>query len=96
MGVAEDLKASPDLIIKKVGYGTKNMTKGAAMTHEEAVRSIELVGFEIGGLAGVVLGAAAHRVPIVIDGFISSAGALIATELAPLAREYIIPSHNSI
>ena len=53
-------------------------------------------GFEIGGLAGVVLGAAAHRIPVITDGFISTAGALLATELAPLAKQYIIASHNSV
>jgi len=52
-------------------------------------------GFEIGGLAGCVLAAAAYRVPVVIDGFISTAGALIATEMAPTAKEYIIASHIS-
>jgi len=52
-------------------------------------------GFEIGGLAGCVLAAAAHKIPVVIDGFISTAGALIATELAPAAKEYIIASHVS-
>ncbi|MBI2865182.1 MAG: nicotinate-nucleotide--dimethylbenzimidazole phosphoribosyltransferase [Chloroflexi bacterium] len=53
-------------------------------------------GFEIGGLAGVILGAAAHRVPVVIDGFISGAAALVATGLCPAAREYLIPAHNSV
>lgn len=52
-------------------------------------------GFEIGGLAGVILGAAANRVPIVIDGFVSGAAALIAVGLAPRTREYIIASHIS-
>jgi nicotinate-nucleotide--dimethylbenzimidazole phosphoribosyltransferase len=52
-------------------------------------------GFEIAGLAGCVLQASAMKIPIVIDGFISTAGALIATELAPTAKEYIIASHNS-
>jgi nicotinate-nucleotide--dimethylbenzimidazole phosphoribosyltransferase len=52
-------------------------------------------GFEIGGLAGCVLAAAACRIPVVIDGFISTAGALIAIELAPTAKEYIIASHIS-
>ena len=51
-------------------------------------------GFEIGGLAGVILGAAAHRIPIVIDGFVSGAAALIATALAPVG-EYLIASHLS-
>ncbi|MFH0769516.1 MAG: nicotinate-nucleotide--dimethylbenzimidazole phosphoribosyltransferase [Chloroflexota bacterium] len=52
-------------------------------------------GFEIGGLAGVMLGAAAHRVPVVIDGFISGAAALIATALAPGLRDFLIPAHVS-
>ena len=53
-------------------------------------------GFEIGTIAGVVLGAAAHHIPAVIDGFISTAGALIAGELAPLARGYMIAAHASV
>ena len=52
-------------------------------------------GFEIGGLAGVMLGAAAHRIPIVIDGFISGAAALIASGLAPGLRDYLIAAHLS-
>jgi nicotinate-nucleotide--dimethylbenzimidazole phosphoribosyltransferase len=52
-------------------------------------------GFEIGGLAGVILAGAAHRVPTVIDGFIATAGALIATGLAPAAREALFASHRS-
>jgi nicotinate-nucleotide--dimethylbenzimidazole phosphoribosyltransferase len=53
-------------------------------------------GFEIGGLAGVMLGAAAKRVPVVIDGFISGAAALIATTLAPELRHYLIAGHRSV
>ncbi|HBI27801.1 MAG TPA: nicotinate-nucleotide--dimethylbenzimidazole phosphoribosyltransferase, partial [Peptococcaceae bacterium] len=52
-------------------------------------------GFEIGGIAGVILGAAAHRVPVVIDGFISCAGAMIARSLAPQSVDYMIASHLS-
>jgi len=52
-------------------------------------------GFEIGGLAGVMLGAAAHHIPVVIDGFISGAAALIAAGLAPGLRDYLIASHLS-
>lgn len=52
-------------------------------------------GFEIGGLAGVIIAGAANRIPVVIDGFISGAAALIATELAPQAKKYIIASHQS-
>ncbi|MGD8958619.1 MAG: nicotinate-nucleotide--dimethylbenzimidazole phosphoribosyltransferase [Desulfobacteraceae bacterium] len=53
-------------------------------------------GFEIGGIAGLIIGAAAHRVPVVCDGFISTAGALIACALAPAAREYLFASHLSV
>lgn len=53
-------------------------------------------GLEIAGLAGVIIGAAAHRVPVVIDGFISGAAALIAAGLAPAARPYLIASHRSV
>ncbi len=52
-------------------------------------------GCEIAGLAGAVLGAAAARVPVVCDGFIATAGALIAVKLVPAARDYLFISHRS-
>jgi len=52
-------------------------------------------GFEIGGLAGVMLAGAAYRVPVIIDGFISGAAALIACGLAPAVREHLIAGHRS-
>lgn len=52
-------------------------------------------GFDIAGLTGVFLACAAHRVPVVVDGFISAAAALVAYRLQPLSREYMIPSHSS-
>jgi len=179
MGVASDLEPHPGLISKKVAYGTRDMTKGPAMSQEEAIHAVEaglevleqevgkgldivgtgdmgignttsssaitaamcgklvaevtgrgtgiddgqlahkvmvieralrvnqpdardplgvlakVGGFEIGGLVGVMIAAAAHRVPIVIDGFISGAAALIATGLAPQLRDYLIAGHVS-
>ncbi|MDJ0720092.1 MAG: nicotinate-nucleotide--dimethylbenzimidazole phosphoribosyltransferase [Desulfobacterales bacterium] len=53
-------------------------------------------GFEIGGIAGIVIGAAARGIPVVCDGLIATAGALIACELAPGAREYLFASHRSV
>ncbi len=53
-------------------------------------------GLEIAGIAGAVLGAAANGLPIVIDGFISTAGALVACELKPEVKEYIIAAHRSV
>ncbi|MBE7553608.1 MAG: nicotinate-nucleotide--dimethylbenzimidazole phosphoribosyltransferase [Anaerolineales bacterium] len=179
-GVAADLPAHPDLISRKVGYGTANVSQGPAMTRAQAIEAIEaglaavtreyerglhLVGtgdmgignttpssaicavftgaavaevtgrgtgideatrrhkiavveralavnrpdpqdgldvlakaggFEIGAIAGVILGAAARRIPVLVDGFISTAGAMIAAALAPLSRHYMIAAHRSV
>lgn len=53
-------------------------------------------GFEIAAIAGLVLGCAANSIPVVIDGFISTAGALIASELHPSVRDYIFAAHQSV
>ncbi len=180
MGVKGEI-LSKGVVIKKIAHGSKNFTKGPAMTREEAIKSvlygIELVeeqlkkealdiagtgdmgianttpssaivaaitkadvekitgkgtgitdeifnkkievikrglnlnkpnpddaidvlskvgGFEIGGIAGVILGCAKNKIPVVIDGFISGAGALIAYKLNPLTKEYMIASHQSV
>jgi nicotinate-nucleotide--dimethylbenzimidazole phosphoribosyltransferase len=179
MGVACDLKPHPRLMVRKIGYGTKNICAGPAMTEAQAVLAIEtgidivaneaklgldivgtgdmgicntaassavfaamtglpadkvtgrgtgltdeqlahktgcirralernqpekskpvevlmkVGGFEIGGLAGVMLGAAARGIPVIIDGFISGAAALIATGLAPQIKNYLIAGHVS-
>ncbi|MGZ9583552.1 nicotinate-nucleotide--dimethylbenzimidazole phosphoribosyltransferase [Paenibacillus marinisediminis] len=52
-------------------------------------------GLEIAGLVGVILGAAMNGKPVVIDGFISTAAALVAAKLAPAAQGYMIGSHLS-
>lgn len=52
-------------------------------------------GLEIAGMTGLFLGAAARKVPIVIDGFISGVAALIAYKLAPRVKDYMIASHLS-
>jgi len=53
-------------------------------------------GLEIAAIAGLVLGCAANSIPVVIDGFISTAGALIASELHPNVRDYIFAAHQSM
>jgi nicotinate-nucleotide--dimethylbenzimidazole phosphoribosyltransferase len=53
-------------------------------------------GYEIGGIAGLIIGAAANKIPVVVDGFISCAGALIALRLEPKIKEYIFTSHISV
>ena len=53
-------------------------------------------GLEIAGLAGVMIAAAHRRIPVVVDGFISTAAAMIAVGVAPGVREYLIGSHQSL
>jgi len=53
-------------------------------------------GFEIAGIAGFIVGAALHRIPVVIDGFISSAAALVAVALNPRIRDYLFAAHRSV
>ena len=53
-------------------------------------------GFEIGGMAGVILGAASARVPVFLDGFVSTSGALVAKAICPGSLDYMIASHVSV
>ncbi|HZK66607.1 MAG TPA: nicotinate-nucleotide--dimethylbenzimidazole phosphoribosyltransferase, partial [Chloroflexota bacterium] len=53
-------------------------------------------GLEIAGLVGVMLAGAARRLPVVVDGFISSAAALVAARFCPAVRPYLIGSHRSV
>lgn len=53
-------------------------------------------GFELGGIAGLILAGARYRIPVVIDGFISGAAALIAAGLAPAVKPYLIAAHQSV
>ena len=52
-------------------------------------------GFEIAGIAGLILGGAANRIPVVVDGFISTAGAAVALALSPTVKDYLFFSHMS-
>jgi nicotinate-nucleotide--dimethylbenzimidazole phosphoribosyltransferase len=53
-------------------------------------------GLEIGGIVGVILAGARYRIPVVIDGFISGAAALIATDLSPQVKPFLIAAHQSV
>ena len=53
-------------------------------------------GAEIGGICGLVLGAVARGIPVVVDGFISTAGALLAMKMKPEVKDYLFASHNSV
>jgi nicotinate-nucleotide--dimethylbenzimidazole phosphoribosyltransferase len=53
-------------------------------------------GAEIAGIAGLIIGAASEQVPVVVDGFISTAGALVASRLHPEVEQYLFASHSSV
>jgi nicotinate-nucleotide--dimethylbenzimidazole phosphoribosyltransferase len=74
--------------------------KALAFNHPDPAQPMDVLckvgGLEIAGLAGVIIGSAARRIPIVVDGFISGSAALIAAELVPEVQPYLIASHQSV
>lgn len=74
--------------------------RGLERNRPDPARAIDVLhklgGFEIAGLAGVVLGGAARRAAILVDGFIASVAALVAVRLAPAAAGYLVASHRSV
>jgi nicotinate-nucleotide--dimethylbenzimidazole phosphoribosyltransferase len=70
-----------------------------AINHPDGSDGLDVLskvgGFEIGGIAGCILAGAYHRRPVVIDGFISTAGALIAHTLCPAVSDYLFAGHRS-
>lgn len=52
-------------------------------------------GFEIGGLAGAILAAAANRRPVMLDGFIATSAAMLAVQIVPEVRSYLLAAHRS-
>ena len=70
------------------------------LNRPDATRPLDVLaklgGLEIAGLVGLVLGAAQARIPVVVDGFIATAAALVAVELCPPARGYLIAAHRSV
>jgi nicotinate-nucleotide--dimethylbenzimidazole phosphoribosyltransferase len=85
--------------VDDAGFARKLTTirAGVARAHTGDWHGIasEVGGFEIVGLAGAILGAAKARVPVVLDGFIVSAAALLAQRIAPESIDYCIASHRS-
>ncbi|MDD5038656.1 MAG: nicotinate-nucleotide--dimethylbenzimidazole phosphoribosyltransferase [Dehalococcoidales bacterium] len=84
---------------EQLAHKVEVIKQALAVNHPDPRQPLEVLakvgGFEIGGLMGVMLGAAAHRIPVVIDGFISGAAALIATALSPGLKDFLIAAHVS-
>lgn len=84
-----------DKLIKKV----ETIKKAIKVNKPNKGDGIDVVakvgGFDIAGMAGVMLAGAANRVPVVVDGYISTAAAIIATTIEPKVKDYLICSHTS-
>lgn len=81
-------------------YKVETIKQALANRQPDAADPIDVLakvgGLEIGAMAGAVLAAAANRVPVLVDGFISSVAALIAVRLCPEARDYLLVGHRSV
>jgi len=97
--VAEVTGRGTGLDDKQLEHKIAAVEQALEINKPDPARPLEVLakvgGFEIGALSGVMLGAAAHRIPVVIDGFISGAAALIACGLAPRLKDYLIAAHLS-
>ena len=97
--VAEVTGGGTGLDDRRLSHKIEVINRALAVNRPDPARPLDVLakvgGFEIGGLCGVMLAAAAHRVPVVIDGFISGAAALLATALAPKLKDFLIASHVS-
>jgi nicotinate-nucleotide--dimethylbenzimidazole phosphoribosyltransferase len=84
----------------QLDHKVRVIKKGLTVNRPDPTDGLDVLakvgGFEIGGIAGLILGAAAQRKPVLIDGFISTAGALVAQLLAPDCRDYLIAAHRSV
>ncbi|GEM49505.1 nicotinate-nucleotide--dimethylbenzimidazole phosphoribosyltransferase [Deinococcus cellulosilyticus] len=105
---ARMLNLSPDLVTGRgTGISDEGLTHKVQVIKEALNRNqshaedplgvlADLGGLEIAAMTGVMLAGAAHRVPVVIDGFIAGSAALIAAALSPLSRDYFFASHQSV
>jgi nicotinate-nucleotide--dimethylbenzimidazole phosphoribosyltransferase len=87
---------SEESLINKV----RVIEEGIRVNHPDKKDAIDVLskvgGTEIGGIAGIILGAASNKIPVIIDGFISTAGALIAYCIEPKTKDYMFAAHNSV
>jgi nicotinate-nucleotide--dimethylbenzimidazole phosphoribosyltransferase len=97
--VAEVTGRGTGIADKQLEHKIGVIDRAIAVNKPDPAKPLEVLakvgGLEIGGITGVILAAAASRVPVVIDGFISGAAALIAAALAPGVKDFLIAAHVS-
>ncbi len=100
MSVADITGRGTGIEDKQLSHKIAMIEKALEVNAPDATDGIDLLskvgGFEIGGIAGLILAAATQKKPVIIDGFISTAGALIAQLIAPDCTDYIIAAHCSV
>lgn len=84
-----------DTLQKKVAVIKRALEVNAKSLDDPLEALSALGGFEIAGIAGLALGGASLKIPVVVDGFISTAGALVACRMEPAVKDYLIFSHMS-
>ncbi|MBM1001229.1 MAG: nicotinate-nucleotide--dimethylbenzimidazole phosphoribosyltransferase [Desulfofustis sp. PB-SRB1] len=98
--IAEIIGRGTGIDDEQLAHKTAVIEEALARNRPDAKNGLDVLakvgGYEIGGIAGLIIGAAARRVPVVIDGLISTAGALVAYLLEPFVRDYLIASHRSV
>ncbi len=82
-------------LCKKIQVIEKSIAKHKPDGNDPVDVLSKVGGFDLAGLTGLCLGGAAQKIPVVIDGFISSVAALLAVRLCPQAGDYILASHVS-
>jgi len=91
--------AGTGLTLEQVSHKIEVIKDGIALNQPDPNDGLDVLskigGFDIAGIAGTILAAAYHQIPVLVDGFISTAGALIAMKLCPAVLDYMIPSHLS-
>ncbi len=97
--VAEVTGRGTGITDEQLAHKVEVIKRALAVNRPDPAQPLDVLakvgGFEIGGLVGVMLAGAAHRIPLVIDGFISGAAALIATALCPGLKDFLIAAHVS-
>src|SRR5216684_2572108 len=95
---SDGLARGASIVAASIDAGTVAVAEKAA-SRSEATSPLDVLaefgGYEIAMMAGAVLGSAARRRPVIIDGFIATAAALVAARLRPAARGYCVFSHRS-
>ncbi|WOR31760.1 nicotinate-nucleotide--dimethylbenzimidazole phosphoribosyltransferase [Citrobacter portucalensis] len=88
-----------NLPLSRVGNKVDVVRRAIAVNQPDRLDGVDVLakvgGFDLVGMAGVMLGAASCGLPVVLDGFLSYSAALAASQIAPQIKPYLIPSHFS-